>query len=48
MYDQAIDDYTKAIEADPGHAQVYNNRGIACRFRKQYDKAISDYTKAMN
>jgi len=46
-YDQAISDYTKAIEIDPGHSTAYNNRGVAYGEKGQYDRAISDYTKAI-
>ena len=47
QYDQAISDYSKAIEIDPKFATAYNNRGIAYRQKGQYDQAISDYNKAL-
>jgi tetratricopeptide (TPR) repeat protein len=48
QHDQAIADYTKAIEINPGHAMAYYNRGRAYAIGKgQYDQAIADYTKAI-
>ena len=48
QYDQAIADYTKAIEINPGHAMAYYNRGRAYAIGKgQYDQAIADYNKAI-
>ncbi|MDR2906281.1 MAG: tetratricopeptide repeat protein [Helicobacteraceae bacterium] len=47
-YDQAIADYTKAIELDPdGRALYYNNRGFAYNELKNYKQAIADFTKAI-
>jgi len=47
QYDQAISDYSKAIEINPGLAEAYINRGNAYSKKGQYDKAISDYSKAI-
>jgi hypothetical protein len=46
-YDQAIANFTKAIEMDPKYALAYNERGIAYQGRGDYDRAIADYTKAI-
>jgi tetratricopeptide (TPR) repeat protein len=46
-YDQAISDYTKALEINPMHAEAYNNRGLAYGQKGQYDQAISDFNKAL-
>ena len=44
---QSIADYTKAIEADPNNAEVYNNRGLVYDDQGSFPEAISDYTKAI-
>jgi len=44
--DEAIADYSKAIELDPGEFSYYNNRGTAYSARLQYDLALADYEKA--
>ena len=46
-YDEAISDYTKALEIDPTLAEAYGNRGTTYGRKGQYDKAISDFTKAL-
>ncbi|MFH1227874.1 MAG: tetratricopeptide repeat protein [Planctomycetota bacterium] len=40
--DQAIADYTKAIELNPNYANAYHNRGIAYASKEDYQKAITD------
>lgn len=47
QYDEAISDYCKAIELNPGYVTAYINRAIAYAKKKQYDLAISDYSKAV-
>jgi len=47
LADQAIADYTKAIEIDPGNASAYVNRGVAYKTKGLADQAIADYTKAI-
>jgi len=47
QYDQAIIDYTKALEIVPGVAEVYFSRGCVYHKQGQYDHAIADYTKAL-
>jgi tetratricopeptide (TPR) repeat protein len=45
--DQAIADYTKAIEIDPLNVEGYINRGAAHLSKNQMDLAISDYNKSI-
>ncbi|MBI5304195.1 MAG: tetratricopeptide repeat protein, partial [Chloroflexi bacterium] len=45
--DQAITDYTKAIEFDPNLVGPYNNRGNAYTNKGNFDQAIADFTKAI-
>ena len=46
-FDSAIEEYTKAIEADPKFVKAYLNRGIGRSQQKQYDGAIADFTKVI-
>ncbi len=46
-YDEAISDYTKALEINPRDASAYVGRGVAYFDKGQYDDAISDFTKAL-
>ena len=46
-YDQAISDFSMAIEENPKYFQAFNGRGIAYYRKGQYNKAISDYNKAL-
>ncbi len=46
-YDEAIEDYTKAIHLDPDFALAYNNRGVVYHNLEKYDEAIEDYTEAI-
>lgn len=45
QYDQAISEFTRAIEINPGLAYAYSNRGVAYAGKGEYDLAISDFTK---
>lgn len=47
QYEQAILDFSMAIEINPGLAPAYNNRGTAYLYTAQYDEAISDLSKAV-
>ena len=47
LTDQAIKDYTKAIELDPRDTHAYYNRGNTYYKKGQYDQAIKEYTKAI-
>jgi tetratricopeptide (TPR) repeat protein len=46
-YQGAIEDFTRAIEIDPGFKQAYENRGVA-KFRlDDQTGAIADYSRAL-
>ena len=48
QYDQAISDFTSAIEINPEYAEAYYNRGVVhAQGKGQYDQAISDFTNAL-
>jgi len=44
--DQAIADYTRAIELNPNYAAAYNSRGLAHASKGDYTRALADVTKA--
>lgn len=46
-YDQAILNFTKAIEINPKFAEAYYRRGIGYGKKGEYDRAIIDFTKAI-
>ena len=46
--DNAITDYTNAIELDPEYADAYNYRGISHLSNGDVDNAIADYTEAIS
>jgi tetratricopeptide (TPR) repeat protein len=46
-WDEAITEYTAAIEIDPGNAQAYGNRGAAYAEKAKYEDSIPDYSKAI-
>ena len=46
-YDEAIYDFSIAIDIDPTNADTYNYRGYAYDRKNQNDRAISDYNKAI-
>jgi tetratricopeptide (TPR) repeat protein len=46
-FDGAIDEYTKAIEADPTFFKAYLNRGIVRENKNDYRGAVADFTKVI-
>jgi tetratricopeptide (TPR) repeat protein len=46
-FDQAIFDYTKALDINPNIAKAYDNRGVAYALRGYPAPAIADFTMAI-
>lgn len=46
-YDDAITDFSKAIELDPKFARAYANRADSFRRKKDYDTALADCAEAL-
>ena len=46
-YDQAIEEYSKAIELDPDMAEAYCNRPVGYTEEGRHDLAIADCNKAI-
>ena len=45
--DEAIDEFTKAIELDPNHAGAYLIRGIIYNEKLAFDRSIADLEKCI-
>ena len=45
-YDEAISDFTRAIEINPKHGDAYYSRGIVYYYKKDYPKSLDDFNKA--
>jgi tetratricopeptide (TPR) repeat protein len=46
-WDDAVADYTRAIEQDPGMARAYNNRAAAYAQERRFDAAVADFSKTI-
>ena len=46
-YENAIAEYSQAIQLEPDYASAYNNRGVAYSYLNEYKKAITDFQKVM-
>lgn len=47
LYDQAIEEYKLALQADPNNAVIYVNMGSAFQAKKDYDNAMDAYQKGL-
>lgn len=47
-YVKALDDFSTAIQLNPGYVHAYMNRGIIYMDSKEYEKAIDDINKALD
>lgn len=45
--EQAISEFSQAIELNPSNASVYNNRGSVYAEKGQYDLSIADFKKVV-
>jgi tetratricopeptide (TPR) repeat protein len=46
-YAQALQDFGKAIEINPGHERAYFNRGLVYNKLADYTRAVPDFTRAI-
>ena len=46
-FDQAVEEFTKAIQADPKDARFYRDRGGVYLTMKRFQDAVNDFTKAI-
>ena len=46
-YNEALHDFSTAIELQPDDIRVYTNRGLAYRMLKNYDLALADFNKSL-
>ncbi|UCC54484.1 MAG: tetratricopeptide repeat protein, partial [Anaerolineaceae bacterium] len=46
-FEQAIEAFQNAVEADPGYADAYNNLGNTYRKTGQHDQALANLDKAI-
>ena len=47
QYDRAITSYDEALNLNPNHPWIYNNRGLAYSDLQQYDLALADFERAI-
>ena len=48
QYQQAIEDFDRALVLDPTYAWAYGNRGITYRSSKNYERALADFDTAIS
>jgi len=48
QYDQAISDFTKALDINPRYAGAYYNRGFGYFEKREYEKSWRDIEKAQS
>ncbi len=46
-YRKAIDDFTRAVEADSGNFRAYNHRGLVFRIKKEFSRALDDFNESV-
>jgi hypothetical protein len=48
LFDDAIQDFKKAIELNPNFDESYNNCGVVYFLKGQYDRAVENYNRAIS
>lgn len=46
-FEEALKDYTAAIQLNPRHCRAFYNRAFSNDRLRRYDAAVSDYTRAL-
>ena len=46
-FEEALTDYTAAIQLNPGHCRAFYNRAFSNDRLRRYDAAVADYTRAL-
>ena len=46
-YDEALADFTRAIELDPANAEAVHSRALTYQAMERYDDALADHTRAI-
>jgi len=46
-YNEALQDFSAAVEINPRDLRVYTNRGLAYRMLKDYDSALANFNEAL-
>lgn len=47
-FEEALKDYTAAIQLNPRHCRAFYNRAFSNDRLRRYDAAVSDYTRALD
>ncbi len=47
-YESAMNDFNRAIQANPKNARAYCNRGLVYRMNEKYDKAVEDFNTSIS
>src|SRR4051812_26187561 len=47
LFDNAIADFTEAIQRNPSHVGAYRNRGLSWHRKGDFERAIADFTQVI-
>ncbi len=48
QYQEALQDFTRALECDVSNVRIFTNRGLACRVLQLFERALEDYDAAVD